>query len=80
MQQLQEACRRLGLSGLPSAGNFLCVDMGRSGREVFLALLKRGVIARPVDNYGLPNFLRISIGTEAENTRLIEALTAVLQE
>ena len=80
MQQLQEACRRLGLSGLPSVGNFLCVDVGRSGREVFLALLKRGVIARPVDNYGLPRFLRISIGTEAENTRLIEALTAVLQE
>ncbi len=80
MQQLQEACRRLGLSWLPSVGNFLCVDVGRSGREVFLALLKRGVIARPVDNYGLPRFLRISIGTEAENTRLIEALTAVLQE
>ena len=79
MKQLRNACRQLGLSWLPSAGNFLCVDVGRPGREVFLELLKRGVIARPVDNYGLPNFLRISIGTDAENTRLIEALNDVLK-
>lgn len=79
MKQLRNACRQLGLSWLPSAGNFLCVDVGRPGREVFLELLKRGVIARPVDNYGLPNFLRISIGTDAENARLIEALNDVLK-
>ena len=66
--------------GIPSAGNFLCVDVGRPGREVFLDLLKRGVIARPVDNYGLPQHLRISIGSEAENARLIEALGAVLKD
>ena len=79
MKQLRNACRQVGLSWLPSAGNFLCVDVGRPGREVFLELLKRGVIARPVDNYGLPNFLRISIGTDAENARLIEALNDVLK-
>lgn len=79
MQQLQEACRRLGLNWLPSVGNFLCVDVGRPGREVFLELLKRGVIARPVDNYGLPQYLRITIGTEAENHRLIDALADVLR-
>ena len=53
--------------------------MSRPGREVFLELLKRGVIARPGDNYGLPRFLRISIGTEAENARLIETLGDVLK-
>ncbi len=79
MKQLQDACRRLGLNWLPSVGNFLCVDMGRPGREIFLELLKRGVIVRPVDNYGLPRFLRISIGAEAENARLIEALGEVLK-
>lgn len=79
MRQLQEACRQLGLNWLPSVGNFLCVDVGRPGREVFLELLKQGVIVRPVDNYGLPRFLRISIGTEAENARLIEVLNAVLK-
>ncbi|HCK80535.1 MAG TPA: histidinol-phosphate transaminase [Candidatus Competibacter sp.] len=81
MSQLQEACRNFGLTWLPSAGNFLCIDLGgRSGREVFLELLKRGVITRPVDNYGLPRHLRISIGTEAENARLIEALADVLKQ
>jgi histidinol-phosphate aminotransferase len=79
MRQLQEACRRLGLNWLPSVGNFLCVDVGRPGREVFLELLKRGVIARPVDNYGLPQHLRITIGTEAENHRLIDALADILR-
>ncbi|MBE2294979.1 MAG: histidinol-phosphate transaminase [Phycisphaerales bacterium] len=78
MAQLQAACRQWGLNWLPSAGNFLCVEMGRSGREIFMELLKRGVIVRPVDNYGLPRYLRISIGTEAENARLIEALHDVL--
>ncbi|MFO7642139.1 MAG: histidinol-phosphate transaminase [Candidatus Competibacteraceae bacterium] len=79
MRQLQDACRQLGLNWLPSVGNFLCVEVGRSGREVFLELLKRGVITRPVDNYGLPRFLRISIGTQAENARLIEVLNTVLK-
>ena len=80
IQQLQDACRQWGLSWLPSVGNFLCVDVGRSGREMFLELLKRGVIVRPVDNYGLPHFLRISIGSQAENARLIEALGTVLKD
>lgn len=80
MQQLKGACERLGLTWLPSAGNFLCIDLGeRSGREVFLELLKRGVIARPVDNYGLPHHLRVSVGTETENARFIDALTDVLK-
>ncbi|PIE83599.1 MAG: histidinol-phosphate transaminase [Candidatus Contendobacter odensis] len=78
IQQLQQACRRLGLNCLPSMGNFLCVDVGRPGQEVFLALLRQGVIVRPVDNYGLPHFLRISVGSEPENARLIEALDVVL--
>ncbi|MFZ4791236.1 MAG: histidinol-phosphate transaminase [Candidatus Competibacteraceae bacterium] len=80
MQQLQAACRHWGLNWLPSVGNFLCVNVGRPGREVFLELLKHGVIVRPVDNYGLPDFLRISVGAEAENARLIAALGAVLKD
>jgi histidinol-phosphate aminotransferase len=80
MKQLRDACRQWGLNWLPSVGNFLCVDVGRPGREVFLELLKQGVIVRPVDNYGLPRFLRISIGTDAENARLIEVLNAVLKD
>ncbi len=78
LARLTVFCRQRGLAWLPSAGNFLCVEVGRPGREVFLELLKRGVITRPVDNYGLPRFLRISIGTEAENARLLDALGDVL--
>lgn len=79
MKQLRDACCQFRLNGLPSVGNFLCVDVGRPGREVFLELLKRGVITRPVDNYGLPHHLRISIGSAAENARCIEALGDVLE-
>ncbi|MBL8259020.1 MAG: histidinol-phosphate transaminase [Candidatus Competibacteraceae bacterium] len=78
-RRLLAFCRQQGLGWLPSAGNFLCVEVGRPGRDVFLELLKRGVITRPVDNYGLPRFLRISIGTEAENARLLDALGDVLK-
>jgi histidinol-phosphate aminotransferase len=79
MQQLKMACSELGLNYLPSVGNFLCVHMGRPGREVFNDLLLKGVILRPVDNYGLPDYLRITVGKAAENQRLIDALRVVLK-
>ena len=78
MQQLTEGLEALGLRCLPSRANFLCVDMGRPGRPLFDALLKEGVIVRPVGGYGLPNYLRISIGTQAENAHCLEALEKLL--
>lgn len=78
LHQLRTACDELGLSYLPSAGNFLCVHMGRPGREIFTALLAQGVIVRPVDNYGLPDYLRITVGTAAENEFMVDALRGVL--
>ena len=78
MAQLKAACDALALNCLPSAGNVLCIDMPRPGQEIFLALLARGVIVRPVDNYNLPRFLRVSIGTQAENERFIQTLADVL--
>ncbi len=77
-QQLAEAFQRLGLAYIPSAGNFISVDLKRPGAEVYQALLRRGVIVRPVANYGMPHHLRVSIGLEAENARFIQALDAVL--
>ncbi len=77
--QLTAAFASLGLRYLPSQGNFVLVQVGdddRAGARVNQALLRRGVIARPVDNYGLPQWLRISIGTEAENAACIAALRA----
>jgi len=78
MERVARACERLGLGVVPSVGNFLLVDMHRPAAPFFEALLQAGVIVRPVANYELPNHLRISIGTEKENGRLITALAGVI--
>ena len=78
MQQLTEGFKQLGLEWIPSAGNFVLVDLKQAGQPVYDALLRRGVIVRPVGNYELPNHLRISIGTAAENQQFLEALTNTL--
>ncbi|WP_126455436.1 histidinol-phosphate transaminase [Sulfuriflexus mobilis] len=78
LAQYQTAFRAMGLNWIQTAGNFISVDLKRDGREVFNQLLHEGVIARPVDNYGLPSFLRITISTGDENTRCIEALKKIL--
>lgn len=80
MVQLTAAFQSLGLDYIPSVGNFICVEVGRDGRQVFDALLRLGVIVRPVDGYQLPNFLRVSIGTQAENQVFIDALGRVLAD
>ncbi len=78
MRQLTEGFAAMGLAHIPSAGNFVTVDLGRSATEVDQALLREGCITRPVANYGMPNHLRVSIGLEAENARLLAALKKVL--
>lgn len=66
------------LEFIPSMGNFITVNVGKSGDEVYQALLQQGVIVRPITGYGLPNHLRISIGTHSENQRFKIALRHVL--
>ncbi|MCZ4130183.1 histidinol-phosphate transaminase [Stutzerimonas balearica] len=78
MRQLEAGFRALGLSWIPSRGNFIAVDFARDAAPVNQALLHEGVIVRPVAGYGMPTFLRVSIGTEAENARLLDALQQVL--
>ncbi len=78
-QQWLDGLQTLGLSAIPSRGNFLCVDMGQPAMPLFQALLREGVIVRPVANYGLPNHLRISIGLADENAFALAALARVLQ-
>jgi histidinol-phosphate aminotransferase len=80
-QQLTAAFDELGLEYVPSYGNFVLVRVGNedgAGARVNLALLKQGVIVRPVGNYGLPQWLRISIGLPDENAKFIEALKKAL--
>lgn len=78
MAQLTEGFRRLGLAYIPSFGNFVCVRVGDAGR-VYRELLRRGIIVRPVGNYGLPEHLRVSVGTEAQNARFLAALAEVVE-
>ncbi len=78
MRQLVAGCERLGLDFIPSVGNFLAIDVGRGAAAVNDALLREGVIVRPVANYGLANHLRVSVGLETENARFLAALERVL--
>src|SRR5262245_37739470 len=77
MAYLVAAFGRLGLEHVPSAANFVLVRVGDAGR-VYQALLRRGVIVRPMDVYGFPAHVRVTAGTRAENERFVAALGAVL--
>ncbi|MGH8787075.1 MAG: histidinol-phosphate transaminase [Cupriavidus necator] len=79
--QLTDAFSRLGLEYVPSSGNFVMVRVGDddgAGARVNLALLKQGVIVRPVGNYNLPRWLRVTIGLAEENAAFIAALERAL--
>lgn len=78
MVQLERGFAALDLQWIPSRGNFIAVDMGREAAPLFQALLREGVIVRPVGNYGMPRHLRVSIGLPAENQRFLDALSKVL--
>ena len=66
-----------GLEFVPSHANFLLVKTG-DGDRVFREMLKQGVIVRAMSGYKLPDWIRISIGTQAENQRCLEVLDSVL--
>jgi len=77
MHQLVKGFKRLGLPYIPSAGNFICVEVGEAG-QVYEQLLRAGVIVRPVANYGMPQHLRVTVGLINENQRFLDALQAAL--
>jgi len=79
MDVLTEGFKRLELAYIPSRGNFVTVRVG-DGAEVYRRLLRHGVIVRPIAGYGLPQHLRVTIGTDAENARFLDALRASLYE
>lgn len=75
---LQGGFKKMGLPYVPSVANFVLVQVGQ-GRKVFEALQREGVIVRPMDGYGLPEHVRITVGTPAENRRCLRALKKVLK-
>lgn len=79
MAQITAGLARLGLDWIPSYGNFLSFRIGNA-TAMYQRLLRRGVIVRPIANYGLPEYLRVSIGLEQENERFLTALAGALEE
>lgn len=77
LRQLSEGFAALGLEQVPSWGNFVLVRVGDAA-AVNDAMLRAGVIVRPVANYGLPEWLRISVGLPEENAACLKALAAAL--
>jgi histidinol-phosphate aminotransferase len=71
---------RLDLEYRPTAANFILIKVPIPGRELFKLLLKKGVVVRPVDGYGLPEYIRVSIGLPDENRRFFSSLEEVLRE
>ena len=86
LHQIEEGLNRLDLSYIPSKGNFIAFNVhpksgnkkDYSGVDVYQHLLKEGVIVRPLSNYKMPNFLRVSIGMPEENKRFLSSLATVL--
>jgi histidinol-phosphate aminotransferase len=79
MKQLKSAFEDMGLAYIPSAGNFISVEIGERAAQVNQSLLEQGVIVRPIGGYGLPRHLRVSIGLPEENDRFIAALAKALE-
>lgn len=73
-----EKLEKLGLPFIESQGNFVMFDTLRDAAQVNEALLRKGIIMRPVKNYGFPNHLRLSVGIEEENIAAMQALAEVL--
>lgn len=68
---------RLGYRYIPSATNFVLVNIGKNAKGVYNKLLRKGIIVREMSAWGLDGFLRVNIGTMKENRRFIEALKKV---
>jgi len=77
LDQLTCGLAAMGVAYVPSHANFLLVHVGAAG-AIYDALLRQGVIVRPVANYGLPEHLRVSVGLPAENQRFLDALKVAL--
>jgi len=75
---LYDALKKMGFAYVPTVANFILIDMGRDGVEVFNKMLKFGVIVRDMKQYGLKNYIRVTIGTRKENERFIRVLKKII--
>lgn len=78
LRRLEEGCAGLGLRFVPSQANFLLVHVG-DGARVFDALMRRGVIVRPLKLYNLPEWIRVTAGTAEQNERFLRELAGAVR-
>lgn len=78
MKQICQAFDRQGIEYIPSVGNFLSFKVSLPEKDVYEGLLKAGVIIRPIGNYEMPGFLRVTIGSQQENARFLNSLNKLL--
>ena len=82
-RRLTEGLRALGCTVWPSAANFIMMQLPEgcgTAAACFEALLQRGIIIRPLKSYSLPDHLRVSVGSDEENTAFLEAMKQWMQE
>lgn len=78
MVQITQGLEKLGLTFIPSFANFVSFKVA-DARGVYERLLNQGVIVRPIANYEMPDYLRVSIGLFSENARFLEALAEAIK-
>jgi len=78
LRELRAGLEKLKLACVKGEANFILVKFGPNSKEIFERLQKRGFIVRPVANYGLPEYLRISVGTREQNVGLLAAVAKIL--
>lgn len=79
LEYLTQALSALGFETVPSVANFVLVKVG-AGRQVFELLQSRRIIVRPMDGYKLPEYVRVTVGTQKENEAFVRELTALKNE
>ncbi len=78
LKQITAFCDSKGLGYIPSVGNFVCIKVGKNSADINEKLLQNGIIVRPVANYNMPEYLRVTVGTEEENSRFLNALEKIM--
>ncbi len=71
---------RMGLSCVPTQANFFLIEVPTDAKTIYEAMLRRGVIIRPMNSYGMPGYIRINAGLPEENERFVRALADTLRE
>jgi len=80
MSQLADGLSAIGLEHVPSQANFMVVKLPCDGEPVQAALRQRGILVRAMAGYGMPHSVRITVGTEAINQRVLDALAVIVPE